>query len=123
MDLEGTPEFNKGFRVIVGDLNNMEEYGIGQVEGMATRNGASMDPREPYGIDKDALALKTIEQYKDLSNILGHDQASNEMGYALGEYIMNGELNQFEADMIGVLAILGNVATNALNEVDRLRND
>ena len=43
------------------------------------------------------------------------------MGLRLGEYVLRGELNQFEADMRATLAILGHVATHALNEMERLR--
>ena len=100
--LEGTPEFNRGFR------QNL--------------NGAAMDPDQAHPIDKELLAMKTIEQYSGLETTLGHETAAYEMGLALGEFVLAGELNQFEADMIATVSILGNVATNALNELDRLRD-
>lgn len=73
-------------------------------------------------IDKETLAIRTIEQYGDLERVLGHTEAAREMALLLGQYVLAGELNQFEADMIGTLAILGNVATNALNKNERLKD-
>ena len=73
------------------------------------------------GIDKEALAMKTIEQYPSLESLIGYERASEEMASRLGSYVLSGELNEFEADMIATLAILGNVATNALNDNERLR--
>ena len=99
--LEGTPEFNRGFQ---------------------QQNGAAMDPNERHPIDKELLAMRTIEEFTGLQRAIGHEKAAREMGFALGEYVLNAELNQFEADMIGTLAILGNVATFALNENERLRD-
>jgi len=101
--LEGTPEYNRGFQ---------------------SRNGAALDPREErnFGIDKESLALRTIEEYAGLQRAIGHEKAAEEMGHALGAFVLNAELNQFEADMIATLSILGNVATNALDEVERLRD-
>ena len=83
-------------------------------------NGASLDPKEPHPIDKELLAMRTVEQYTGLQKTIGHEKASQEMSHALSEFVLNAELNQFEADMIATLAILGNVATFALNEVERL---
>ena len=100
----------------------MPQFGLGDVEGMANRNGASMDPRESrHQIDKELLAMRTIEEFTGLQRAIGHERAATEMGHTLGEYVLNAELNQFEADMIATLAILGNVATFALNENERLR--
>lgn len=70
---------------------------------------------------KVSLAMQTVEEYGGLSNVIGHDRAATEMGYALGAYVLRGELNQFEVDMIATLAILGHVATFAMNENERLR--
>jgi len=101
----------------------MPEFGLGDVEGMASRNGASMDPREGrHQIDKELLAMNTIEQYSGLVDVLGYTDASKEMALLLGEYVLHSELNEFEADMIATLAILGKVATFALNENERLRD-
>jgi len=101
----------------------MPTFGLGEVEGMADRNGAAMDPRaERYPIDKTKLAMDVIEQYSGLVDVLGYTRASEEMAIALGEYVLHSELNQFEADMIATLAILGKVATFALNENERLRD-
>lgn len=76
-----------------------------------------------HEIDKERLALQTIEGYSGLQRAIGHEQAAGEMAGLLGEYVLAGELNQFEADMIATLAILGNVATHALNENERLRDE
>ena len=76
---------------------------------------------EPIGIDKTSLAMTTIEQYAGLVDVLGHTTASEEMALALGEYVLQGELNEFEADMIATLAILGKIATYALDENERLQ--
>ena len=75
-----------------------------------------------HEIDKELLALQTVEQYSGLQRAIGHEHAATEMGYALGEFVLAGELNQFEADMIAVLAILGSVATHVIDENERLRN-
>jgi len=85
-------------------------------------NGAALDPRERHPIDKELLAMRTIEEFTGLQRAIGHEKAATEMGHALGEYVLHNELNQFEADMIGTLAILGNVVTFALNENERLRD-
>ena len=73
--------------------------------------------------EKTLLAMQVVDQYPALDRTLGYEQASTEMGLLLGEYVLQGELNQFEADMIGVLAILGNVATFALEENELLRGE
>lgn len=77
---------------------------------------------QEYGIDKELLAMRTIEDYSGLQRAIGHEKAAEEMATSLGEYVLAGELNSFEADMIATLSILGNVATFALNEVERLRD-
>lgn len=74
-------------------------------------------------MDKELLAMHAIEGYSDLESLLGYERASVEMAHLLGEYVLRGELNQFEADMIATLAILGHVVTYALNENERLRHD
>lgn len=73
--------------------------------------------------EKTTLAMNVVEQYSGLSDVIGHERASTEMGYALGEFVLRADLNQFEADLIATLAILGHVATFALNENERLRHD
>ena len=93
MFLERTPEAQRGFEAATGD----------------------------YGIDKYLLAITTAEQYPELENTLGHEKAAKEMAHALGSYVLAGELNEFEADMIATLSILGNVATNALEDNQRLQ--
>ena len=76
-----------------------------------------------HPIDKERLAMQTMEEYSGLQRALGHEKAAQEMAALLGEYVLAGELNQFECDMIATLAILGNVATNALNENERLKGE
>jgi hypothetical protein len=87
-------------------------------------NGASMDPRDhdAMGIDKDQLAMRTMTSFGELENVLGHDKAAEEMAHALGKYVLAGELNQFEADMISTVAMLGKIANNVMDENDRLRD-
>jgi hypothetical protein len=72
---------------------------------------------------KTDLTLQVVEEYNGLANVLGHERASNEMAHLLGEYILRGDLNQFEVDLIATVAILGHVATFVMNENERLRND
>lgn len=67
------------------------------------------------------LAMRAVEEYGGLSEILGHEKAATEMGYVLGAFVLSGELNEFEVDLISTLAILGHVATFALNENEALR--
>lgn len=126
MALEGTPEFNRHHRTVTADLTDRGDIPVDraiQVEGDYMRNGAALDPRadREFGIDKESLAMRAIEQYTGLVDVLGHDEAARELGLVMGEYVLHGELNQFEADLIGVVAILGNVATNVMNENERLR--
>ena len=68
------------------------------------------------------LAMRAVEEYGSLSKILGHEKAATEMGYVLGSFVLSRELNEFESDLISTLAILGHVATFALNENERLRS-
>ena len=100
------------------DWDRFMEYQRGEHD----PNGAALDPREPHPIDKELLAMRTIEEFTGLQRVIGHERAATEMGHALGEYVLNAELNQFEADMIATVAILGNIATFALNENERLRD-
>jgi hypothetical protein len=76
---------------------------------------------------KNELALQVINGYGDLESVLGYERASKEMGHLLGEYVLRGELNEFEVHMIATLAILGRVATYALDEnerfIDELQNN
>lgn len=94
MFLERTPEAQRGFDGVTGG----------------------------YGIDKYLLAITTIEQYPGLEKLLGHERASNEMAQALGSYVLHGEINNFEADMIATLAVLGNITTNVMDENERLQH-
>jgi len=71
---------------------------------------------------KTDLAMQVVTEYSDLERVLGYERASQEMGHLLGEYVLQGELNQFEVDLIATLAVLGHVATYALNENERLRD-
>lgn len=99
------------------DWDKFMEYQRGEHD----PNGAALDPREPHPIDKETLAMNAIEQFSGLVDVLGYTAASEEMALVLGEYVLHSELNQFEADLIATLAILGKVATFALNENERLR--
>lgn len=74
-------------------------------------------------MDKTDLALQVVEEYSGLQRVIGYERASSEMAHLLGEYVLRGSLNEFEADLIATLAILGSVASYALNENERLRND
>jgi len=76
-----------------------------------------------HEIDKEILALRTIEGYGELEQVLGYVRASTEMGYALDQYVLAGELNQFEADMIATVAILGNIATQVMNKNERMMTE
>ncbi len=71
---------------------------------------------------KTDLAMQVVEEYHGLQSVLGFERASQEMGHLLGEYVLRGELNQFEVDLIATLAILGHVASYVLNENERLRD-
>lgn len=73
-------------------------------------------------MDKIDLAMQTVEEYNGLATVLGHEKAANEMALVLGEYVLRGELNQFEVDLIATVAILGHVATFVMNENERLRD-
>lgn len=72
--------------------------------------------------EKTLLAMEVIQGYPELSKVLGHEEAAREMGHLLGERVLRGEINQFEADLIGTVAILGSVATYTLQENERLRD-
>ena len=72
---------------------------------------------------KTELALQVVEEYNGLTEVIGHERAANEMAHLLGEYVLRGELNQFEVDLIATIAILGHVATFVMNENERLRHD
>jgi hypothetical protein len=67
------------------------------------------------------LAMQVIGEYSDLERVVGYEQANTEMGHLLGEYVLRGELNEFEVDLITTVAVLGNIATHALNENEKLR--
>jgi len=71
---------------------------------------------------KTDLAMQAVEEYNGLANVLGHERAADEMAQVLGEYVLRGDLNQFEVDLIATIAILGHVATYVMNENERLRN-
>lgn len=73
--------------------------------------------------EKTLLALQAVEGYSDLERVLGYQRASSEMAHLLGEYVLRGSLNEFEADLIATLAILGSVANHVMDENERLRND
>ena len=72
--------------------------------------------------EKTAFAMQTVQEYSGLVDVLGYTKASEEMAMLLGEYVLQGELNQFEVDMIAAIAILGKEATFALDENERLRD-
>lgn len=72
---------------------------------------------------KTELTLQVVEEYNGLTNVIGHERAANEMAQILGDYVLRGDLNQFEVDLIATVAILGHVATFVMNENERLRND
>ena len=81
-----------------------------------------IEARQPFGVDKELLAIRAMVHYSGLVDVLGFEEASREMGLALGGHVLAGEINRFEADLIGTLAILGYVATNVMNENGRLRD-
>ena len=76
-----------------------------------------------HEIDKNLLAMHTISEYSGLTDVLGHTRAADEMGQVLEQYVVAGELNQFEADLIHTVAVLGHIATYVMNENERLRNE
>ena len=78
---------------------------------------------ETIGIDKERLAMQTIQEFSGLADVLGHEKASEEMATVLEDYVLAGELTEFESTLIQVVAQLGKIATFAMDENERLRHD